>query len=128
MGLQFKVIAILTMFIVTTGLGAALYVNILLKRVDGLKVERDAAVQTALVEKQNRKLAETQVRRANERNSKLQKEMAKNSKEVATVRAQLAKHDFTNLVNRKPGLMEKRMQDGTKAFLKQLEEVTNATP
>ena len=44
------------------------------------------------------------------------------------LRATLNKHDLTHLANKKPGLIEKRMQDKTDALWKDLESITDSTP
>ena len=44
------------------------------------------------------------------------------------LRATLNKHNLTHLANKKPGLIEKRMQGKTDALWKDLESITGATP
>ena len=44
------------------------------------------------------------------------------------LRATLNKHNLTHLANKKPGLIENRMQDKTDALWKDLESITGATP
>ena len=57
--------------------------------------------------------------------AKLAEEMAENRKASQKLQDTLANHDLNSLVAAKPDLVEKRVNDGTAAVLKKLEDITD---
>jgi hypothetical protein len=71
--------------------------------------------------------AETRQQEMYERVSQLQIDNAESQREVETIRKKFAKHDMTVLSLRKPGLIEKIINRGTKGVLSDLEAITNTS-
>ena len=85
----------------------------------------DVAVETseqslALLKKDNERL--------NQITDQLNVDLRKSEQYGDELRATLNKHNLTHLANKKPGLIEKRMQGKTDALWKDLESITGATP
>ena len=67
--------------------------------------------------------------RLGELNSQLSSELQKAEQYGDELRSTLNKHNLTHLANKKPGLIEKRMQGATDKLWDDLESITgNATP
>ncbi len=108
--------------------GGLLYVknlkaNLELAKANVAKLE--IAVETseaslALLKKDNAKL--------NKLTDQLNIDLKKSEEYGDELRATLNKHNLTHLANKKPGLIENRMQDKTDALWKDLESITGATP
>ena len=108
--------------------GGLLYVknlkaNLELAKANVAKLE--VAVETseaslALLKKDNAKL--------NKLTDQLNIDLKKSEEYGDELRATLNKHNLTHLANKKPGLIENRMQDKTDALWKDLESITGATP
>ena len=108
--------------------GGLLYVknlkaNLELAKANVAKLE--VAVETseaslALLKKDNEKL--------NKLTDQLNIDLKKSEEYGDELRATLNKHNLTHLANKKPGLIENRMQDKTDALWKDLESITGATP
>jgi len=85
----------------------------------------EVAVETseqslALLKKDNERL--------NQITDQLNVDLRKSEQYGDELRATLNKHNLTHLANKKPGLIEKRMQGKTDALWKDLESITGATP
>ena len=85
----------------------------------------EVAVETseqslALLKKDNERL--------NQLTDQLNVDLRKSEQYGDELRATLNKHNLTHLANKKPGLIEKRMQGKTDALWKDLESITGATP
>ena len=85
----------------------------------------EVAVETseqslALLKKDNERL--------NQLTDQLNVDLKKSEEYGDELRATLNKHNLTHLANKKPGLIEKRMQGKTDALWKDLESITGATP
>lgn len=65
--------------------------------------------------------------RMSELNNQLTMDLQKAEKYGDELRATLNKHNLTHLANKKPGLIEKRMQDATDKLWDDLESITGAT-
>lgn len=108
--------------------GGLLYVknlkaNLELAKANVAKLE--VAIETseaslALLKKDNAKL--------NKLTDQLNIDLKKSEEYGDELRATLNKHNLTHLANKKPGLIENRMQDKTDALWKDLESITGATP
>ena len=97
--------------------------NLELAKANVAKLE--VAVETseaslALLKKDNARL--------NELADQLNIDLKKSEEYGDELRATLNKHNLTHLANKKPGLIEKRMQGKTDALWKDLESITGATP
>ena len=85
----------------------------------------EVAVETseqslALLKKDNERL--------NQITDQLNVDLRKSEQYGDELRATLNKHNLTHLANKKPGLIEKRMQGKTDALWKDLESITGSTP
>ena len=85
----------------------------------------EVAVETseqslALLKKDNERL--------NQLTDQLNVDLKKSEEYGDELRATLNKHNLTHLANKKPGLIEKRMQGKTDALWKDLESITSDTP
>ena len=111
------------------GLGGGLFyvknlkANLEIAKANVAKLE--VAVETseaslALLKKDNAKL--------NKLADQLNIDLKKSEEYGDELRATLNKHNLTHLANKKPGLIENRMQDKTDALWKDLESITGATP
>ena len=97
--------------------------NLELAKANVAKLE--VAVETseaslALLKKDNARL--------NELADQLNIDLKKSEEYGDELRATLNKHNLTHLANKKPGLIEKRMQGKTDALWKDLESITSDTP
>ena len=90
-----------------------------------LTTERDAAVASVVTLTATIDFQAEQVDRFEERIAEMSIQSAQNRKQVEYLRSLFGDHDFTNLVNKKPGLIEKRMQAATAKVLKELADVTS---
>ena len=66
--------------------------------------------------------------RLNELNSELNMNLRKSEKYGDELRNTLNKHNLTHLANKKPGLIEKRMQNATDKLWDDLRSITDDTP
>ena len=66
--------------------------------------------------------------RLNKITDQLNVDLRKSEQYGDELRATLNKHNLTHLANKKPGLIEKRMQGKTDALWKDLESITSDTP
>jgi len=81
----------------------------------------EVAVQTS---EASLKLERAESARLGELNSQLSTDLQKAEKYGDELRATLQKHNLTHLANKKPGLIEKRMQDATNKLWDDLESIT----
>jgi phage host-nuclease inhibitor protein Gam len=66
--------------------------------------------------------------RLNELNSELNMNLRKSEEYGDELRSTLNKHNLTHLANKKPGLIEKRMQNATDKLWDDLRSITDDTP
>ena len=85
----------------------------------------EVAVQTS---EASLKLVQEETVRLNALNQSLSADLQKAEQYGDELRNTLQKHNLTHLANKKPGLIEKRMQGKTDALWKDLESITGATP
>ena len=85
----------------------------------------EIAVQTS---EASLKLERAETARLGELNNKLSNDLQKAEQYGDELRATLQKHNLTHLANKKPGLIEKRMQDATNKLWDDLESITTPTP
>jgi len=94
--------------------------NLEVARANAAKLE--AAVETS---EASLKLLKEDNARLNALSNQLNEDLRKAEQYGDELRATLQKHNLTHLANKKPGLIEKRMQDATDKLWDDLESITN---
>lgn len=129
---MFQLAGILGIALVLTGGAFKLYVDKAEAEKEALSAQLRVAAdnQVALessVEQLNDQIvkAESRQQEMYDRVSQLQIDNARSQQEVESIRKKFAKHDMTVLSLRKPGLIEKIINRGTKEVLGDLEAITN---
>tara|TARA_B110000285_G_scaffold189680_1_gene216463 strand:- start:269 stop:658 length:390 start_codon:yes stop_codon:yes gene_type:complete len=92
-------------------------------RDNNAKLEVANETNQATIEKMGQDTA-----RLNELNSELNMNLRKSEKYGDELRNTLNKHNLTHLANKKPGLIEKRMQNATDKLWDDLRSITDDTP
>ena len=108
--------------------GGFLYVKNLKANLEVAKAnvaKLEVAVETS---EQSLALLKADNERLNKITDQLNVDLKKSEEYGDELRATLNKHNLTHLANKKPGLMEKRMQGKTDALWKDLESITSDTP
>jgi chromosome segregation ATPase len=108
--------------------GGFLYVKNLKANLEVAKAnvaKLEVAVETS---EQSLALLKADNERLNKITDQLNIDLKKSEEYGDELRATLNKHNLTHLANKKPGLIEKRMQGKTDALWKDLESITGATP
>ena len=108
--------------------GAYFYVQNLQKNLEIARAnvaKMEIAVQTS---EASLKLERAETARLGELNNKLSNDLQKAEQYGDELRSTLQKHNLTHLANKKPGLIEKRMQDATNKLWDDLESITTPTP
>jgi len=117
-------IAIILTMLAAAG-GGFLYVKKLQSDLETARAnvaKMEIAVQTS---EQSLKLERAETARLGELNNQLTTDLQKAEKYGDELRATLQKHNLTHLANKKPGLIEKRMQNATNKLWDDLESITN---
>jgi len=129
---MFQLAGILGVALVLTGGAFKLYVDKAEAEKESLYAQLRVAAdnQFALensVEQLNEEIvkAESRQQEMYDRVSQLQIDNARSQQEVESIRKKFAKHDMTVLSLRKPGLIEKIINRGTKEVLGDLEAITD---
>ena len=107
--------------------GGFLYVKNLKANLEVAKAnvaKLEVAVETS---EQSLALLKADNERLNKITDQLNVDLKKSEEYGDELRATLNKHNLTHLANKKPGLIEKRMQGKTDALWKDLESITGAT-
>ena len=94
--------------------------NLEVARANAAKLE--AAVETS---EASLKLLKEDNARLNALSNQLNEDLRKAEQYGDELRATLQRHNLTHLANKKPGLIEKRMQDATDKLWDDLESITN---
>ena len=105
--------------------GAFLYVKNLQKNLEIARAnvaKLEVAVQSS---EASLKLERAESARLGELNNQLSTDLQKAEQYGDELRATLQKHDLTHLANKKPGLIEKRMQNATNKLWDDLESITD---
>jgi len=105
--------------------GAFLYVKNLQKNLEIARAnvaKLEVAVQTS---EASLKLERAETVRLGELNKNLSADLQKAEQYGDELRATLQKHNLTHLANKKPGLIEKRMQNATNKLWDDLESITD---
>jgi Skp family chaperone for outer membrane proteins len=104
--------------------GAFMYVKNLQANLETARANV-AKMEVALAtSEQSLQLERAESQRLGELNGKLQGDLQKAEQYGDELRATLQKHNLTHLANKKPGLIEKRMQDATNKLWDDLESIT----
>jgi hypothetical protein len=112
------------LILLATAGGAFLYVKNLQKNLEIARANV-AKMEVALeVSESSLKLERSENLRINELNIQLSTDLQKAEKYGDELRATLQKHNLTHLANKKPGLIEKRMQNATDKLWDDLESIT----
>jgi hypothetical protein len=123
---MFSSIRIAMILVLLAGAGGAfLYVKNLQKNLEIARAnvaKMEVALETS---EQSLKLERAESQRLGELNNKLSTDLQKAEQYGDELRATLQKHNLTHLANKKPGLIEKRMQDATNKLWDDLESITN---
>jgi len=117
-------IAIILTMLAAAG-GGFLYVKKLQSDLETARAnvaKMEIAVQTS---EQSLQLERAESKRLGELNSQLSNDLQKAEQYGDELRATLQKHKLTHLANKKPGLIEKRMQNATNKLWDDLESITN---
>src|SRR6056300_1578737 len=122
---MFSSIRIAMILVLLAGAGGAfLYVKNLQKNLETARAnvaKLEVAVQTS---EASLKLERAESARLGELNNQLSTDLQKAEQYGDELRATLQKHNLTHLANKKPGLIEKRMQDATNKLWDDLESIT----
>jgi outer membrane protein TolC len=126
---MFSSIRIAMILVLLAGAGGAyFYVQNLQKNLEIARAnvaKMEIAVQTS---EASLKLERAESARLGELNNQLSNDLQKAEQYGDELRATLQKHNLTHLANKKPGLIEKRMQDATNKLWDDLESITTPTP
>ena len=123
---MFSSIRIAMILVLLAGAGGAfLYVKNLQKNLEIARAnvaKLEVAVQTS---EASLKLERAESARLGELNNQLSTDLQKAEQYGDELRATLQKHNLTHLANKKPGLIEKRMQNATDKLWDDLADITN---
>src|SRR5210317_1277898 len=123
---MFSSIRIAMILVLLAGAGGAfLYVKNLQKNLEIARAnvaKMEIAVQTS---EASLKLERAETVRLGELNKNLSADLQKAEQYGDELRATLQKHNLTHLANKKPGLIEKRMQNATNKLWDDLESITD---
>ena len=126
---MFSSIRIAMILVLLAGAGGAfLYVKNLQKNLEIARAnvaKLEVAVQTS---EASLKLERAESARLGELNNQLSTDLQKAEQYGDELRSTLQKHNLTHLANKKPGLIEKRMQDATNKLWDDLESITTPAP
>lgn len=89
-----------------------------------LTIEKDAAVASQRAAEEAQAFQAVQVQEFQVKNAQLQADAAEARKQVQYTRDIFNDHDLANLMAKKPGLITKRMQDGTDKVFADLRALT----
>ena len=126
---MFSTVKIALVFIMLAGAGGGLFYvkqlqsNLEIARLNNAKLE--SAVETSEASIATLKADNA---RLNALSDQLNADLTKSEQYGDELRATLNKHNLTHLANKKPGLIENRMQGGTDELWKDLESITSNDP
>ena len=121
----FKLSIILGGLLIATMSGSYLYIKYLNNQITTLK--SNAVILESEIEKQNESIRNHlgEQERINKQLDVLQEENLEAQRQVKEVRDKFARHDLNNLALMKPGLIEKRVNAGTRKVMQDLIQITN---
>ena len=126
---MFSGLKIALVFLVLAGAGGGLFYvkqlqsNLEIQRLNNAKLEQAVATSEASIATLKADNA-----RLNTLTDQLNTDLDKSEQYGDELRATLNKHNLTHLANKKPGLIENRMQGKTDELWKDLESITSNTP
>jgi len=126
---MFSTIKIALVFIMLAGAGGGLFYvkqlqsNLEIARLNNAKLENAVAIS-----EQSIATLQADNARLNELSDQLNEDLRKAEVYGDELRATLQKHNLTHLAEKKPGLIEKRMQGATDQLWDDLESITSDTP
>lgn len=123
--LKIKLAVTLVVVLLSVGGSGLLYVKYLNKQIDDLTKVNSGLVTELAVEKDLREFEQKQNRQASERMLKMQIDREKAEKDLAYTKKLFSDHNLAKLMDRKPGLIEKRMINATSNIFQELEDVTS---
>ena len=107
------------------GYGGYLYYKDTQQRIATL-TENNAKLETAIqISEESVATLQNDIAKNAELNIELQKELQTAEKYGDQLRATLQKHNLTHLANKKPGLIERKMQNATNRLWDDLADITN---
>ena len=111
--------------LIATMSGSYLYIKHLNNQIATLK--SNALILETEIEKQNESIRNhlAEQERINKQLDTLQEENLEAQRQVKEVRDKFARHDLNNLALMKPGLIEKRVNAGTRKVMQELIQITN---
>lgn len=118
-----------TMGIIAVGFGVLVgifyfYYTDSQKRIEALNKQVEAqAIAVEIMQQENASLRKNFGQQAKNMN-KLDKEVKQIKKETGQLAEMLSRHDFGNLVKEKPGMLEKRINTGTKKVFNDIKGIT----
>ena len=115
---------ILSLLAGTYGLWQKVQVEQLRNEIQVLTIEKDAAVASQRAAEEAQAFQAIQVQQFQVKNAELQAAAAAARKQVQYTRDIFNDHDLANLMAKKPGLITKRMQDGTDKVFADLRALT----
>ena len=126
---MFSGLKIALVFIVLAAAGGGLFYvkqlqsNLEIARLNNAKLE--SAIETS---EQSLAILKEDNARLNSLTDQLNADLSKSEQYGDELRATLNKHNLTHLANKKPGLIQNRMQGKTDELWKDLESITSDTP
>lgn len=126
---MFSGLKIALVFVVLAAAGGGLFYvkqlqsNLEIARLNNAKLE--SAIETS---EQSLATLKADNARLNTLTDQLNTDLSKSEKYGDELRATLNKHNLTHLANKKPGLIQNRMQGKTDELWKDLESITSDTP
>ena len=120
-----KLSFILGGLLIATMSGSYLYIKHLNNQIATLN--SNALILETEIEKQNESIRNhlAEQERINKQLDTLQEENLEAQRQVKEVRDKFARHDLNNLALMKPGLIEKRVNAGTRKVMQELIQITN---
>ena len=122
-----KIYALIVVLVILGGVGygALWYYNDTQQRIATLR-ENNAKLEVANEAKEKAlKTVQADMEKQNKLNKDLSGKLQKAEKGQDNLRAKLQKHDLKRLSLKKPGMVEKILNDGTKKLLTELESITS---
>ena len=123
---MFSTVKIALVFILLAGAGGGIFYvkqlqsNLEIQRLNNAKLE--SAIETS---EKSLELLKADNARLTDLTGQLNTELKKSEQYGDELRATLNKHNLTHLANKKPGLIEKRMQGATDKLWSDLESITS---
>lgn len=115
----------LVLFVISAAGGGYLYVNKLQSDLETSRANVAKMEVAVLLSENSLRLEREESARLNELNAELNSDLQKAEQYGDELRNTLQKHNLTHLANKKPGLIESRMQNATNKLWDDLYNITN---